>query len=123
MLVRAGFPPPSIRQSRLARYCLAQISETAPAVGRVCNPPLPTVGFRVVLLNRELEVLRRPERNFPACFDLDRFSGCRIAAHASCALPDLQDPKARNSDSLALLEMLGDEADEVAEERFTCPFR
>src|SRR5207248_9064244 len=91
-----------------------------PRKDRFATPPLPTAGFRVVLLNRELQVLRCPKRNFPACFDLDRFSGCRIAAHASCALPDLQDPKACHPDSFALLEMVGDKADEIAEEVVAC---
>jgi hypothetical protein len=39
-------------------------------------------------------------------FDLDRFSGCS-APHTSCPLSDLQDTKTRNTDSFALLEMLG----------------
>jgi hypothetical protein len=36
---------------------------------------------------------------------------------------DLQDTKTRNTDTFALLEMLGDKADEIAEKGFTCPFR
>jgi hypothetical protein len=52
-------------------------------------------------------LLGRTERDFLACFDLDRFTGCKIAPHASSALPDLQDAKTRNTDSFAFLEMLG----------------
>src|SRR5439155_4153276 len=65
----------------------------------------------------------RPERHFLACLYLDRFSGCGIAPHASCALPNLQDAETRNTDSFTLLEMLGDKADQIAQESFTCPFR
>jgi hypothetical protein len=35
----------------------------------------------------------------------------------------LQDTEARNTDSFALLKMLCDNADEIAEEGFTRPFR
>src|ERR1700736_1120995 len=38
------------------------------------------------------------------------------------ALPDLQDAKTGNADSLALLEMLSNKADEIAKEGFTGPF-
>jgi hypothetical protein len=48
------------------------------------------------------------------------FAGCRIATHPSCALPDLQNAKARDADALALFEMLGDKADEIAEEALAC---
>ena len=67
-------------------------------------------------LNRELQFLGRTERDFLACFDLDRFSGCRIAPHPSCSLSDLQDAKTCNTGSFALLEMLRDKADEIAKE-------
>ena len=65
-------------------------------------------------LNRELQLLGRTECDFLAGLDLDRFSGRWIAAHASCAFPDLQDAKTRDTDSFALLGMLGDKADEIA---------
>jgi hypothetical protein len=74
-------------------------------------------------LNRELQLLGRTERDFLACFDLDRFSGTRITPHASCPLSNLQDTETRNTDSFAFLEMLGDKADEIAEQGFTGPFR
>jgi hypothetical protein len=74
-------------------------------------------------LNRELQLLGGTECDFLACLDLDRFSGRGIAPHASCAFPDLQDAKTRNADSLALLEMFGNEANQIAKESFTGPFR
>ena len=49
--------------------------------------------------------------------------GCRIAPHARRPLPDLQDAETSNTDSLILLEMLRDQANEVAEQGFTCLFR
>jgi hypothetical protein len=69
-----------------------------------------------VLLNSHLQVLGRPKCDLLACFDLDCLSGGWIAPHASCALPDLQNTQPRNLDSLTFLEMLGDEADEIAED-------
>ena len=73
--------------------------------------------------HRELQVLGRSERDFLTCFDLDRFAGCRIAPHPSCPLPDLQNTKTSNPNSFALLEMLGDKTNKIAEKGFTCPFR
>jgi len=43
--------------------------------------------------------------------------------HASGALSNLQDAETRNTDSFALLEMLRDQADEIAEKGFTSPLR
>jgi hypothetical protein len=61
--------------------------------------------------------------DFLAGFDLDCFPGGRIAAHASGALSNLQNAETRNTDPLALLEMLRDQPDEIAEEGFTGPLR
>src|SRR5262249_56073972 len=75
------------------------------------------------LLDRHLQVLGRPECDLLARFDLDGFSGRGVSPHAGRALPDLQDAKTRNSDPLAFLEMLGDQAHEVAEDRLALAFR
>jgi hypothetical protein len=40
-------------------------------------------------LSRHLQILGRPECDFLACFDFDRFAGCGIAPHAGCAIFDL----------------------------------
>ncbi len=74
-------------------------------------------------LNRHLQVLGWPESDFLARFDLDGFSGRRVSPHAGGALPDLQDAKSRNPDPLAFLEMLGDQAYEIAEDRLALAFR
>src|SRR5262245_32126946 len=75
------------------------------------------------LLDRHLQVLGWPECDFLARFDLDGFSGRGVSPHASRALPDLQDAKTRNPDPFAFLEMLGDQAHEVAEDRLALAFR
>lgn len=79
--------------------------------------------IQVALLDGHFQILGRPERDFLACLDLDRFAGGGIAPHASRPLPDLQDAETHDADSLALLEMLGDQADEVAEQGFAGPLR
>src|SRR5262249_1146589 len=72
--------------------------------------------------DRFLEVLRRAERNLLAGLDLDGLAGCRIAAHARCALPDLKDAETRDANPLALLEMLGDEANQALQQFFAAAF-
>jgi hypothetical protein len=78
---------------------------------------------RLAALNRHLQFLCSPECDFLAGFDLDCFSGGWIAAHASGAFSHLQNAETRDTDPLALLEMLRDQADEIAEEGFTSPLR
>src|SRR5262249_50017783 len=60
---------------------------------------------------------------FTARLDLAGFFGRRVASHAARALPALQDAKTRNPDPLAFLEMLGDQAHEVAEDRLALALR
>jgi len=74
-------------------------------------------------LNCELQFLGCSECDFFARFDLDRLTRCRIAAHTSCALSDLQDTKTRDPDALTLLEMLCDQSDEIADESLARTFR
>src|SRR5258707_4656065 len=64
-----------------------------------------------------LELLCGAEGYLLACLDLDRRAGCRVAAHAGGALAHLQDAEAADADPIALLQVLGDEADEIAEDR------
>ena len=59
--------------------------------------------IRMKASHRELQLFGCPECDFLACSDLDRLTGCRIAPHTSCALPDLQDGKAG-----ALLQILSE---------------
>src|SRR3954470_14389728 len=75
------------------------------------------------VLYRELQILGGPECHLLARFDLDGLSGRRISAHAGCARANLQDAEARNPDPLTFLEMLGDQAHKVAEDRLPRAFR
>jgi hypothetical protein len=77
---------------------------------------------RLAALNRHLQFLGRSEGDFLAGFDLDCFSGGWIAAHASGAFSHLQNAETRDTDPLALLEMLGDQAHRTDEEGFTARF-
>ena len=74
-------------------------------------------------LDRHLQILGCPERDFLARFDLYRFSRCGIAPHASNPFSDLQDAKTSKTDTFALLEMLCDKTNKIAEEGLTSPFR
>ena len=69
-----------------------------------------------------LSVPWTPKSDFLAGLDLNRLAGRRIAPHASRPLSNLQDPEPRNSDSFALLQMLGDQSDKVVEEFAPRPF-
>jgi hypothetical protein len=104
--------------SRRVRDALHRVEDVRVAQGNLTEAPQ---AYRDSLY-RKLQVLGRPECDFPACFDLDGLSGCRIAPHAGCAISDLQDAETGDLDSFALLEMLGDQTDEIAEDGFTSPF-
>src|SRR6185312_243955 len=65
--------------------------------------------------DRFLELLGSPEGDFLRRLDLDRFAGCGVAAHARGALAHLQNAEAADADALALLQMLDDITDEIAE--------
>jgi hypothetical protein len=90
------------------------------------NAP-PTVidgaNFRKRRLGGELQFLARPERDFLARLDLDRLAGCGITPHARGALSYLQDAKTSNPDAFSLLQMPGDQADEIVEKNVSRPFR
>src|SRR4029078_13033896 len=73
--------------------------------------------------DRELLIRGGPESHPLARFDLDGLSSRRIPAHAGCARAYLQDGGARNPDALTFLEMLGDQAHKVAEDRLPRAFR
>src|SRR6266540_1649376 len=61
----------------------------------------------------ELQILCCAERNLLTRLNLDCFSCSGIATHASRALPNLQNPKPRNTDAFTFLEVPGDEGDET----------
>ena len=66
-----------------------------------------------------LEFLGRAEGDLLAGLDLDRFAGGGVAAHAGGALANLQDAEADDADALALLQVLGDPGDQVAQNGFS----
>src|SRR5664279_1878053 len=72
----------------------------------------------VLSLDRLFQFLRGAEGDLFARLDLDRFAGGRVAAHARGALAHLKDAEAADADALALLQMLDDVADEIAEYGF-----
>src|SRR5262245_20671291 len=84
------------------------------------------IGWRIVggpfsgrgaeALVRLLEVLGRPEGDFLARLDLDLLAGGGVAAHARGALAHLQDAETDDADAVALLDVLDDQVDRVAQE-------
>src|SRR6266446_2106838 len=62
-----------------------------------------------------LEFLGGAEGDLLAGLDLDRFAGGGVAAHAGGALADLKDAEADDADTLALLQVLGDPADQIVQ--------
>src|SRR5687767_6071611 len=67
--------------------------------------------------DRFLQFLRGAEGNLLRRLDLDLLAGRGIAADACGALADLQDAEAADADAVALLQMLGDLAHEIAQDR------
>ena len=74
-------------------------------------------------LNCCFQFLGRAKSDLLAGFDLNRLAGRRIAPHASGSFSYLQDAKPRNSYSFALLQMFGDQGDEIVDEFAPRPFR
>src|SRR6266702_4250638 len=62
-----------------------------------------------------LQFLGRAEGNLLAGLDVDGFAGGGIAAHAGGALAHLEDAETDNADALALLQVLGDPADQIVQ--------
>ena len=79
------------------------------------NPDLPIIGA-LEASDRFFQFLRRAECDLLAGLDLDGLAGCRVAAHAGRALAYLEDTKAADADSFALLQVLHDLADETGED-------
>src|ERR1700675_4239904 len=75
------------------------------------------VGNGKGVLDGFLEFLGRAEGNLLAGFDVDRFAGGGVAAHAGGALADLEDAEADDADALALLQVFCDLADHVGQNR------
>src|ERR1700712_5317489 len=63
-----------------------------------------------------LEFLGRAEGDLLAGLDLDRFAGGGVAAHAGGALANLENAEPDDADTLALLEVLGDQGDRVGQD-------
>src|SRR5450830_1335562 len=84
-------------------------------------PSLPLFPRRVRPLRRSdrlFQFLRRAESDLLARLDLDRFAGRRVTAHARGTLAHLKDAEAADADTLALLQVLDDVADKIAEYGF-----
>ena len=67
--------------------------------------------------DRFFQFLRGAEGDLLARLDLDRLAGRGVAAHARGALAHLQDAEPADADAVALLQVLHDELDHVAEDR------
>src|SRR5712691_2531278 len=67
--------------------------------------------------DRFLQFLGGAEGDLLAGLDLNGLAGRRVAAHAGGALSHLQDAEAADANSVALLQVLGDEVNEAAEHR------
>src|SRR5262249_2327107 len=63
------------------------------------------------------------ESDFLAGPNLNRLAGRRVAPHAGGSFSNLQYAEPRNSDSFTLLQMLGDQTDEVVQEFAPRAFR
>ena len=74
---------------------------------------------RMPVLDGFLQFLGSAEGNLLARLDVDRFTGGRVAAHAGGALANLENAEADDADTLALLEVLGDLGDQIAEDGFS----
>ena len=70
---------------------------------------------RAEVLDGFLEVLGCAERDLLARLDLNGLAGRGIAAHASSTLANLQNAQPDNPDPIPLLQMLGQQADEIAQ--------
>src|ERR1700687_5462222 len=66
-----------------------------------------------------LQLLGCAEGNLLAGLDVDRLAGSGVAAHAGGALAHLQDAETDDADALALLQVLGDPADQIVENGFS----
>ena len=100
----------SPRMTPSSWLCPAQKTKTPPqkAAG-LCVPQM------ALRSDRHLEVLGGAEGHLLGGLDLDRLAGRRVAAHAGGALAHLQDAEAGDLHPLALLQVIGDQADEVVE--------
>src|SRR5450759_2870966 len=72
-----------------------------------------------VLSDGFLQFLGCAEGNLLAGLDVDRFAGGWVAAHAGGALAHLQDAETDDADALALLQVLGDPADQIVQNGFS----
>jgi hypothetical protein len=66
--------------------------------------------------DRELQFFCGPEGDLLAGLDLDGLAGRGVASHAGCTLPDLENPQTGDANPLTFLQVLGDQAHEIAEQ-------
>src|SRR4051812_28598960 len=134
--VRVRHRPPAFasvapRLLRAAGTCNGRWAGPQPAAqlerttddGRTTRLPPSVVELRRGALPRLFEFLGGAEGDLLAGLDLDRFAGRRIAPHAGCTLAHHQDAEAADADAVALLEVFGHQADQVAEDRLSLLFR
>src|SRR4029079_10868008 len=74
---------------------------------------------RGAVLDGFLQFLGRAEGDLLAGLDLDRFAGGGVAAHAGGALADLEDAEADVAAVLSLLQVLGDLAAHIGQDRLS----
>src|ERR1700682_731812 len=79
----------------------------------------PSRNWKRVRSDGFLELLGGAEGNLLAGLDVDRFAGGGVAAHAGGALAHLEDAKTDDADALALLQVLGDAADQIVQNAFS----
>src|SRR6185369_4616478 len=70
-----------------------------------------------------LQFLGGAEGNLLRSLDLNFLAGGGVTAFAGGALENLQNAKTADTDAVALLEVLGHEADQIAEHRFSVLLR
>jgi hypothetical protein len=74
-------------------------------------------------VDRLFQFFRGAEGHFLRGLDLHRLTRGRVAAHTGGALADDQDAEAGETDTVAFLEVLRDESDNVVEHRLGLLFR
>src|SRR5436190_9922036 len=65
--------------------------------------------------DRLFQFLGRTEGDLLARLDLNRLARCRVAPHARSAFAHYEDAKPADANAVALLEMLGQQTDQIAE--------
>src|SRR6266851_7745607 len=119
---QSSFSKCSFLTSRHIAECTQAVSKKDPDAWSVQHGPWRVGienGMRLRCAGSDgfLEFLGSAESNLLARFDLDRFTGGGIAAHARGALAYLKNAEAANTNAVALLEVLDHHRNEVVENR------